>query len=218
MRRIPDLALVPRSLPNGSSPHRPDVRLLAGVLPGGLAGLIPAANTPFGPVIKVSSVLMAPAMAGHHFHGIRDGSAWQICRAPTVDDPKLRTDLLDHSQPICGRHRLPCYCSSGPPSPLCAQGSRSTSSSPTRRRRLTSCASVSRSVRQLPLPGYLADAQRVVQAAPGAGSAVDPQHRWEHYTSDDAAGQQCSCQAFHLLTSSSTASMTSAARDTTSSR
>jgi len=29
------------------------------VLPGGLAGLILAANTPFGPVIKVSSVLMA---------------------------------------------------------------------------------------------------------------------------------------------------------------
>jgi Predicted membrane protein (DUF2306) len=33
--------------------------VLAGVLPGGLAGLILAANTPFGPVIKVSSVLMA---------------------------------------------------------------------------------------------------------------------------------------------------------------
>ncbi|HJV14950.1 MAG TPA: DUF2306 domain-containing protein [Propionibacteriaceae bacterium] len=33
--------------------------VLAGVLPGGLAGLILAVNTPFGPVIKVSSVLMA---------------------------------------------------------------------------------------------------------------------------------------------------------------
>ena len=33
--------------------------VLAGVLPGGLAGLVLAANTPFGPVIKVSSVMMA---------------------------------------------------------------------------------------------------------------------------------------------------------------
>jgi hypothetical protein len=40
---------------------------------------------------------------------------------------------------------------------------------------------------------------------------------WEG-TSDDAAGEQCSCQAFHLLTCSSTASMTSATRDTTSLR
>ena len=33
--------------------------VLAGVLPGGLAGLVLAATTPFGPVIKVSSVMMA---------------------------------------------------------------------------------------------------------------------------------------------------------------
>jgi uncharacterized membrane protein YozB (DUF420 family) len=33
--------------------------VLAGVLPGGLIGLILAVTTPFGPVIKVSSVLMA---------------------------------------------------------------------------------------------------------------------------------------------------------------
>jgi uncharacterized membrane protein YozB (DUF420 family) len=33
--------------------------VLAGVLPGGLVGLVLAATTPFGPVIKVSSVMMA---------------------------------------------------------------------------------------------------------------------------------------------------------------
>jgi hypothetical protein len=35
------------------------IYLLAGVLPGGLVGLILALTTPFGPVIKVSSVMMA---------------------------------------------------------------------------------------------------------------------------------------------------------------
>jgi hypothetical protein len=40
---------------------------------------------------------------------------------------------------------------------------------------------------------------------------------WEG-TSDDAPGEQCKCRAFHLLTSSSTASITSATRDTTSLR
>src|SRR5215218_2108263 len=35
------------------------IYVLAGVLPGGLVGLILALTTPFGPVIKVSSVMMA---------------------------------------------------------------------------------------------------------------------------------------------------------------
>jgi hypothetical protein len=40
------------------------IYVLAGVLPGGLVGLILALTTPFGPVIKVSSVMMAVLWLG----------------------------------------------------------------------------------------------------------------------------------------------------------
>jgi hypothetical protein len=81
-------------------------------------GLMAAAYAAVVPIIEVPHAVRAryqgqqrhdgPAMARHNSHRIRDGSARQICRAPTVDDPKLRADLLDHSQPVRGRRRLPC--------------------------------------------------------------------------------------------------------------
>jgi hypothetical protein len=45
-------------------------------------------------------------MAGHNSHWIREGSTWQMCRAPTVDDPKLRAELFDHPQPVRGHRRF----------------------------------------------------------------------------------------------------------------
>ena len=59
MCRVSDLALV-LNIDHWTA-HRRIGRtyVLAGVLPGGLAGLVLAANTPLGPAIKVSSVMMA---------------------------------------------------------------------------------------------------------------------------------------------------------------